>query len=122
MSQPDSEHHRKTRKEATMLERIEDYFLEQPSRLISLGRFLFILGAGLIVAGLFGRLATTVPSIFSSMGGVQGAAKALADVYPTLPTWWVPESLVGCVPALILIGLGLWLVATGRRFLRFLGR
>lgn len=103
-----------------MIERIEDYFLERPIRLITFGRFLFKLGAALIIVGLFARLATTVPRIVSSLGGKQAIIKTLAEVFPTLPTWWVPESLVGSVPALTFIGLGLWLAATGRRLLRFL--
>ena len=103
-----------------MLERIEDYFLEQPSRLITLGRILAEVGAGLLVCAAIGRLATMAPGIIGGLGGAQGAVGTLAEVYPTLPTWWVPESIVGCLPALLFIGLGLWLAATGRRLRRLL--
>lgn len=105
-----------------MLERIEDYFIEQPGRLIALGRTLVVIGAVLLVFAAIGRLASAVPGIFSSMGGTHVATKSLAEVYPTLPTWWVPESLLGGVPALSFIGLGLWLAATGRRLRRLLAR
>ena len=105
-----------------MLERIEDYFLEQPGRLIALGRILVEIGAGLLVFAAIGRLASATPGIFSSMGGAQVVAKSLAEVYPTLPTWWVPESFLGGVPALLFIGMGLWLAATGRRLRRFRAR
>lgn len=104
-----------------MLERIENYFLEQPNRLIALGRILAEVGGGLLVFAAIGRVVVLAPGVISSMGGVQEASKTLAEIYPTLPTWWVPESIVGSLFALAIFFLGWWLAATGHRFRRFLG-
>lgn len=31
----------------------------------------------------------------------------MADIYPSLPTWWIPESIVGAVLATLMIFAGL---------------
>jgi len=104
-----------------MLERIEDYFLTEPERLVGLGSALFYLGGWLILCGLVGRVASAVNGI-GALGGHAGAVKTLADIYPSLPTWWVPESIIGAVPALFIIAIGFWLNQTGKRICRFMGK
>lgn len=104
-----------------MLERIGDYFLERPSRLIVLGRILCELGAFLVLAGLIGLVITSAPS-FVRLGGAPGPIQTLADIFPSFPTWWIPETLLGGMTAIFLFCLGLWLNVTGRRFRRYLAR
>lgn len=105
-----------------MLERIEDYFLTEPERLVGLGSALFYLGGGLILSGLAGNVATSAANGIGAIGGHVGAVKTLADIYPSFPTWWVPESIIGAVPALFIIAIGFWLNQTGKRICRFMGK
>ena len=103
-----------------MLERLEDYFLTQPERLVRLGSVLASLGAGLILIALYGQVATSAVNTIGNIGGHAGTAKTLADIYPSIPTWWVPESIVGTLPAIFFTSTGLWLNLTGKRIRRFL--
>jgi hypothetical protein len=104
-----------------MIDRMIDFFLERPKRLISLGRVLVEVGGFVLVIGAIGRVATGFPGITNMLAKVSAPEKTLADLYPSLPTWWIPESIVGAIPALALIALGFWLAMTGRRLSRYLG-
>jgi len=104
-----------------MLERLEDYFLTEPQRLVQLGRALFLIGGWLIIIALGGQVATSVANGMASIGGHAGTVKLLADIYPSIPTWWVPESIVGALPAMFITGIGLWINQTGQRIRRFMG-
>lgn len=105
-----------------MVERVVDYFLTKPRRLMDIGYLLVMVGAGVILAGLIGHFATAATGVFARLGGHAGQATTLTELYPTLPTWWVPESILGGMPALLLSALGIWLNHTGRRLLRFMRR
>jgi len=102
-----------------MFDRIFDFFLSEPQRLIALGRALFRTGSLVVVIGLIGHVATTATEAIHRLGSPAVVPpQSLAELYPSLWTWWVPESIVGALPALCLMGLGLWLVAFGRRINR----
>jgi hypothetical protein len=105
-----------------MLERLEDYFLTEPERLIGLGRALVYLGGMLIMFGLVGHVATSAANGIGIIGGHADTVKTLADIYPSLPTWWVPESIIGALPAIVTSALGIWLTLTGKRLRRLIGR
>ena len=105
-----------------MYETVVGYFLSKPARLMDIGRVLAELGAGLIVAGLIGRLFLVATSGLASLGGQAGLTRGLADVFPSFPTWWVPETIIGAIPALMLLGLGMWCHVTGRHIRRLLAR
>lgn len=105
------------------MEAIYGWFQEKPQRLIDSGRSLFMVGFVLLLVGLCGYMATTSVNVIVNL--VPGAqiqpAKTLAEIYPTLPTWWVPESLLGFMLALVLIVLGIAVAMTGKQYKRMLG-
>jgi len=98
-----------------MFIRIEEYFLSEPERLIRLGSTLAYLGGMLIVFALLGNVATSAIGALGGFGGHANAPKVLADIYPSLPTWWIPESIIGAMPAILTVFAGLILVQSGKR-------
>lgn len=103
-----------------MFEKITDYFRDDPRRMTALGSFLMGLGAALIVAGLFARIATVAIGNVGRMAGQLAPTKMLADIYPTLPTWWIPESISGAVLAIVIAAAGLWFNQTGKQYTRWI--
>lgn len=104
-----------------MFELIQLYFLTEPSRLLVLGRGLFKAGAVLILVGLFGNIVTSAPATLLNMTGQVAASRTLAQVYPSLPVWWIPETVVGYFFASMLMAAGLYFVLVGKRLRKFLG-
>lgn len=101
------------------MDEVLGYFLEQPRRLISLGRAAITAGMIVVITGLMGLLARTGASAIQGFGKATAApAPSLSQFYPNLWTWWIPETLVGVIPALLLVAAGIWLVLTGRKLLR----
>jgi hypothetical protein len=103
-----------------MLERLENFFLTHPERLIGLGSAFAFMGMWLILFGLVGNIATSAINGLGIIGGHAGATKTLADIYPSLPTWWVPETIVGALPAMVLMSIGIWSNLEGKRIRRFM--
>lgn len=104
-----------------MLALLEDYFLTKPKRLIQFGRALVVLGGWLIIFGLCGHVATSAVNEIGNISGHVGAVKVLADIYPSIPTWWVPESILGALPAIVVAVMGLWINQAGKHIQRTLG-
>lgn len=104
-----------------MYEKILDYFITEPKRLVGAGRFTARSGILLVVIGLCGRVATTGVALLPSRVSRTMQATTLADVYPALPTWWVPETAFGFVLCAILIACGIAAAQTGKRLQRYLG-
>jgi hypothetical protein len=75
-----------------MCDNLIEFFLLQPSRLIAIGRAFFQLGAMVFVAGLCGRITIAAAAAIQEIGGHKTSDIALAALYPSLPTWWVPEN------------------------------
>lgn len=72
-----------------------------------------------IVVGLVGLVARTGVSAIQSLGKASTVpAQSLAQVYPGLWTWWIPETLIGTMPALAVAAVGIWLAMVGRKFQR----
>lgn len=103
-----------------MFEKILDAFLANPKRLLALGGFLITLGYWLGIAGLLGKVATTAVGAITSMANSSASVGTLADIYPSLPTAWVPESAIGFVLTALILSLGLWLKHTGKQLERYL--
>lgn len=103
-----------------MFDKMLDAFLENPKRLAALGEFLITLGYWLGIAGLVGKVATTAAGAITGMASNSGNAGTLAEIYPLLPTAWVPESAIGFVLTALILSLGLWLKHTGKQFERYL--
>ena len=102
-----------------MYEKIVEYFLSKPARLIELGGFVSSIGTVLILAGLLGRIGTTAITTLGSHGNAV-AEKTLAEIYPTLPTWWIPETLGGGLLAMVIFVIGAWIILVGKKFKRFM--
>lgn len=97
-----------------------DFIICEPRRIVTLGKALCRTGSFLIVAGLIGRAASVSIAVIGSLGGRQGVERSLADIYPTLLTWWVPESALGYAAGAVLMLFGLTVTMTGRRWKRLL--
>lgn len=103
-----------------MLDNVLNYFMSEPRRLENLGSTLATLGIAIILAGLFGHLAVIATSAVGSLASQSNMVKTLSEIYPALPTWWVPESIAGALPAVILATAGTWLNVVGKKLRRFL--
>lgn len=98
-----------------MLEKLQDYFLSEPKALIYFGRAFVWLGGWLIIFALVGMVATTAINAMGNIGRQAIAVKTLADIYPSIPTWWIAESIIGALPAIVIVVSGLWMNQTGKR-------
>lgn len=96
-----------------------EFFLTRPSRIIALGSALTRCAGFVVVAGLAARLVTLDASALVRSGVSQHGE--LAQVLPTLPTWWVPESVFGFGLAGLGIVCGLYLCVVGKRLRAMLG-
>ncbi len=101
-----------------MINLLPKFFLNEPRRLGNFGQGLVWIGCMLLLFGALGHVATAAQSALHSFGGSAAAMPTLAALYPDLPTWWVPESLIGCLPAVLQIGLGWTVNGIGKELLR----
>lgn len=97
-----------------MIEKLIDFFIASPGRLTGLGRALLNLGATVLLFAFCGRIATAGVSAIQGLTGGTLGDMSLAVLYPSLPTWWVPEGFPGYFACILAIALGLALVHTGR--------
>lgn len=104
-----------------MLERLTDYFITEPRRLVALGAALVRAGGVLLVAGFVGQVATTGASAVKGLGGSARAEVALSEVLPGYLSIWMPESAFGYAVAILLLIAGLFAARTGRVYERYLG-
>jgi hypothetical protein len=104
-----------------MVERLIDFFLGEPRRLVALGAALVRAGGFLFVAGLVGQVATTAVSAAKGLAGAPRVDVALADVLPDYLSRWMPESALGFGLALLLVAAGLVAARTGRVYERYMG-
>ena len=94
--------------------------LSEPRRIVKLGKALCSTGSFLIIAGLISRTVSVGITVIASLGGRPDIERGLADVYPELLTWWVPESALGYAVGVGLVLLGITVAMTGRRWGRLL--
>lgn len=94
------------------------FLLYEPRRIVTLGRALCLTGSFLIFVGLIGRVATASVAAIGFLGGRHLAYLSLGDIYPMLPTWWIPESVIGYVSGAVLVLLGLVITTAGSRLQR----
>jgi hypothetical protein len=104
-----------------MLERVQDYYMSEPRRLVSLGAALVRLGGFLLVAGLAGRMATIAMATAHGLAGGGRTDIGLANVLPAFLSWWMPESVIGFGLSLLLVASGLVAARTGRLYQRAMG-
>lgn len=101
-----------------MYEYLPDFLISEPDRMVSLGRGAISVGGLWLAAGSVGQIASMASAVMRSIGQNKVVPPALADIYPSLPTWWVPESISGCLPAVFVVAVGVALVVMGRKLKR----
>lgn len=104
-----------------MYEMLIEFFIARPGRLSALGRALFQVSAMILLVGLCGRVAVTATSAIRAMAVSVPPETSLAMLYPSLPTWWVPESFLGYFACVLTAVLGLMLVQMGKAIDRAIG-
>jgi hypothetical protein len=102
-----------------MFERVEEWFLDDPERIISLGYALIKVAGLLIMFGLVGHVVVIVTNMSGGFIGVATPTKMLSEIYQSFPTWWIPETYVGAALAVTILITGVWIQQTGIRLKRF---
>lgn len=96
------------------MDHVIEFFLSEPKRLMSLGHSLVTVGAMIIIIGLIGNVATSSISAVHLIGAVSSPTPTLAQLYPNFWTWWISESFIGSVPALLIAATGICMTLLGR--------
>jgi hypothetical protein len=86
-----------------MLDTLASWFSRSPRRLVQCGLWMVFAGG---IALLLGALA-----------GLE-QAPALAERFPEVPTWFVPEHALGYTAAATLVCWGVWAMGAGLRLAR----
>jgi hypothetical protein len=85
------------------------FLLNPPARLKVLGQALAHFSLILLVLGLYLRIGAVAISALPVMKGVNRAPATLATMYPSVPTWFVPESTVVFAILFVTLALGIYL-------------
>ena len=92
--------------------------IDRPQTVVFWGRLLVTVGGLASIAGLWGQVGVKAASALSHLGSASPSTRTLAELYPTLPTWWIPESAFGYALAIGLAAFGIWLVTATKRTYR----
>jgi hypothetical protein len=76
-----------------MLSTLCQYMLNRPSLLRGTARVLWNLGCGGLLAGVLAAALTAILGAMTAFGGSTDAS--YQQLFPGVPTWWVPESAAG---------------------------
>lgn len=90
------------------------FLLSHPHRVTAVGRVLYRFAALQVLAGVVAQILTSAMRRAQPHGG----DRWIADVWPGLPTWWIPETVLGMVGVTSIAILGLAVAYGGRRFER----
>jgi len=104
-----------------MYEMLIEFFIARPGRLSALGRALFQVSAMILLVGLCGHVAITATSAIRAMAVSVPPDTSLGMLYPSLPTWWVPEGFFGYFACVLASLLGLTLIQIGKAIDRVIG-
>lgn len=74
-----------------------EFFLLHPKRLVVVGEALYSIAATLAIFGACASVYTGAVAAIYRLGHQVRSQLTLADLLPGLPTWWVPETLLGFV-------------------------
>jgi len=86
----------------------------------AVGRGLFVLGGLLVIAGLIGRAGMLAINQVRDLGRLP-AFQNIAEAYPSLPLWWVPEGWFGYGTAAVLALVGVYVVIAANAVLKVVG-
>jgi hypothetical protein len=91
-----------------MFETLTQWFPATPRRLVQAGFAMFLAGGAAMFLALLARLGA-------------GDLGPLAERFPQLPTWFVPESPAGYTVAAMMVCWGVWAMGSGLRLAREAG-
>jgi hypothetical protein len=103
-----------------MFQRLADYFYSEPGRITLHGKALVLVAAFLLVVGAIGQVASRATNMLPTLAQHPETNKTLADIYPTLPVWWIPESLAGGMFCILMMAIGFYIFLHGKTIDRFL--
>jgi hypothetical protein len=91
---------------------LRPYIRRSPKAALILGKTVFLAGAILIVAAVFGRAGMVATNTERTEARLP-PLHTLSEAYPQYPTWLVPEGPVGFTIAavLVLVGMAITVVA-----------
>lgn len=87
------------------------FLMSQPGRLTQIGRAIYKFAAFQVVVGLVAQVATSA----LRHARPQGGSRWLSDLWPALPTWWIPETVLGMIAVTSLAAVGLLIAYEGRQ-------
>lgn len=101
-----------------MIEWIYMQILRDPAAARWVGRVLISIGGGLVILGLRADwLLSKVTRRFARVN-LEGP-QTLAEMYPTLWTWWIPETVFGYQVAVLFLVLGIGLAQLAKATLKY---
>lgn len=89
-----------------MIEWIYAQIITHPAAVRWVGRLLFSIGGGLVILGLRAEWLISKVMRRFARANLEGP-QTLAEMYPTLWTWWIPETVFGYQVAVFLLVVGL---------------
>ncbi|MDT8992672.1 hypothetical protein RQP54_17505 [Curvibacter sp. APW13] len=90
------------------------FYLSSPARMKFAGRLLCGLSATLIIAGMALRVPVVATEMIQAMTKTQISNGTLASIYPSLPTWFIPETFWAYAVLMGVFGLGVYLYELAR--------
>jgi hypothetical protein len=89
--------------------------LEKPKAVCEWGKLLFNAGGPATIVGIWGARLRAI-AVPAKLGTTSAITRRLADAYPTVPTWGIPESVAGFVMSIGIAAVGVW-IATATKHL-----
>jgi hypothetical protein len=99
-----------------MINFIPLFLLNPPSRLKSLGQMLAWLSSTWIIVGLYLSIGRVAMNALPKPRGVDAAPVTLAAMYPSVPTWFVPESPFAFIVLICMWALAVSMVMSAKKF------
>ena len=104
-----------------LFERLHHYFWSKPKRLIALGSAVRNIAFGWLAVGLYANVGVQAASIVSATAqGASAPQATISQLYPSLPTWWIPESPASFILLIASFAIGVWLTLAGKKLDRFM--
>lgn len=104
---------------AKLFENIWGWFVVRPDRITPAGAICSSAGLALLIAGCWGAVASAALDALGRMRN-KPFDGSLATLLGGFSTWWIPESALGFIFALILIVGGICFAALGANIKRLL--
>ncbi|WP_416761849.1 hypothetical protein ACNI65_06280 [Roseateles sp. So40a] len=102
------------------LERLVDLLFSSPQRWMDWGRAVVFVSLGVLFLGLVARVALQGAAVVGSLAVGLNAPGRLSELLPSIPTWWVPETLSGFTLWLVIAAAGAMAARHGRYLKRLM--